>query len=148
MLAPLQEWFCDNCNQVIAKPGEGNVVWRQDAHNQWFDFKIMHKNKCAIGRGYFSSAALEDFLGEKGVNYLLSMLSPGMFKITSGQPGRVCVKDIDEFVDFYRRVQVSYYEEARAKFNRREIIEEFAHVNAVSLYQVDMLRRIAERPIS
>jgi hypothetical protein len=78
------------------------------------------------------------------LNTVLSFLSIGPIKGNLGQvQSRPGIKDFDEFVDFCRRVQVPYYEEARTKFNHPGLLEDFCDANEIYPYQVKILERIA-----
>ena len=103
MLKPLEEWFCDVCYETV-DVDKGYVIWQWDDEGLAFDFKIIHKLSCD-SRDYSSSNALSEFLGENGKTYLLSFLSLGKIKNILGQKEEPRVKDFDEFVDFFRRVQ-------------------------------------------
>ncbi len=141
MLSPLQQWFCDTCGGVIEKPEDGYVIWRQDKDNLDFDFKIIHQSRCDNSR-YSSSAALGDFLGTEGLNILLSLLSYGQIKSNNGSLGGNSIKDMDEFVDFFRRLQTPYYEEARRHFWNGDLLADFSDANEMYPYQVEVLQRI------
>lgn len=141
MLKPLEQWICDVCGDVIESPEQGYVIWRHDEQYRECDFKIIHQTKCDTG-AFPSSAAVEDFLGEAGLNYLLSFLSIGQIKVLLGQRSGASIKDMHEFVDFFRRMQTPYYEEARTKFSNHDLLEWFSDSNEVYPYKSEVLKRI------
>ncbi len=145
MLEPLKQWYCDVCGDIIKKPGDGNVMWRQDEKHMDCDFKIIHKKKCENESKYPFSMSLKKFLGEDGVQYLLQFLSRGKIKNNLGQSGGVCVNDMDEFVDLFRRVQTPYYEEARTKFDKAELLDDFSDSNEEEPYLEEQLKEIIEK---
>lgn len=68
---PLLAWKCDQCEEMIANPGDGIVVWRSNDDVQYFDFKIVHRkirsgsetHGCDPGnaQGYYHSMYLDEF---------------------------------------------------------------------------------------
>lgn len=139
MLKPLEQWYCDKCGNIIEKSSDGYVIWRSDKNLKYYDFKIIHQTKCDIS-AYSASAALQDFLGVNGLVYLTSFLSLGPLKKTSYSN----VANNDEFVDFIRRVQIPYYEEARRKFTDPQVLEWHSDSNEVAPYFTEGLKRIIE----
>src|SRR5262249_32907976 len=112
MTKPLTSWTCDVCGDVIERVEEGYVVWKSDGAKA-ADFKIIHQGKCDHERDdHNASAALADFLGDNGLAYILSFLSAGPVQSALGRRPHCEITDFDEFVDFFRRVQLPYYEEA------------------------------------
>ena len=143
MIEPLKQWYCDVCSEIIEKPNNGYVIWKQGDDHLGYGFKIIHQSKCD-DKSYRSSEALRTFLGEDGRNYLLSFLSIGQIKINLGQVSSSRVKDMDEFVDFFRRVQTPYYEEARRRFNESELLDYFSDSNEFNPYTEEALKEIIE----
>ena len=64
MLKPLEQWYCDVCGEVIERPRDGYVLWKQDDKLQVYDFTIIHKGKCDQ-KNYPCSMDVETFLGAK-----------------------------------------------------------------------------------
>lgn len=150
---PLQAWLCDVCGELVTgHPNNGLVVWRTDRTDGGFrdyDFKIVHKTidsdpdprRCDPGsaQGYHSSLDLESFLGSDGLAMLLSWLSVGPLKGGGGPR----VTNVDEFVDFVRRVQTPYYEEARSRFDEEKTHHWLDDANEYYPYLPETLSRIA-----
>jgi hypothetical protein len=144
MLKPLKQWYCDVCGDIIQKPGDGYVLWKRDEKFSDYDFKIVHKKTCEDITKH-PSMSLEIFLGEDGVQYLLTFLSIGKIKKNIGQSSKWSVKDMDEFVDFFRRVQTPYYEEARTKFGVAQLLNDLFTENETGPYLEGQLKNIAEK---
>lgn len=143
MLKPLKQWICDRCGQVIETPDDGYVIWKIDKNSMEFDFKIIHRGKCDTDNLKFpNSRALVDFLGVDGMTYLLSYLSVGPVTLNLGAKPSIRVKNFDEFIDFIRRAQTPHYEEARKKFNNRELLDEFSGTGEVSPFEQISLKKI------
>lgn len=123
-MKPLEQWICDKCGGLIEKPFDGYAVWNCDEEFRVCDFKILHHQPCAGGnRG--ESSHLEMFLGVNGLAELLSLVDFGPIGRDFDEGDSPGFKNSREFVDFVRRVQISYYEEARQYFNEPEVVEQF-----------------------
>jgi len=141
MLKPLQEWICDVCDKVIEKPEDGFITASINKQEEYYGFKICHKEKCA-DNNRLPFSELQKLLGENGINNFLSLISAGLFKNELGEKSRILVENFDEFVDLFRRLQIPYYEEARTKFNNQKVIEYFSDSNEVGFYFSKELKRI------
>ena len=160
---PLQTWICDTCGEpVTSASANGLVVWRDlwpDNPNEYFqqvpqtvpeiyDFRIVHQDNgngtrsCDPGakEGFVSSLPLERFLGADGLTMMLNWLSVGPLKGGGGSR----ITDTDQFVDFVRRVQVPYYEQARPHLNAQQTHDLLSDANEYLPYMTDVLRNIAE----
>jgi hypothetical protein len=139
---PLTQWYCDVCGEPIDTPDRAYVIWKSDPADQHRDhsFKIIHQKRCDRDDHHLS-AELKDFLGADGLAKLLSMVSYGPLK-DSKSAG---VKDMDEWVDFVRRCQIPYYEEARRRFHDPDIQEDLYDANEVFPYLTDSLKSIIKR---
>jgi len=145
MLALLKQWYCDVCDEIIEKPEDGYVIWLMDEDLLCSDFKIIHRSKCDIDRfRYTSSMPLTSFLEEDGRSYLMTFLSLGPVKYANSEDFKR-IKNMNEFADFFRRVQVPYYEEARRRFNNEKLLRDFDDANEYYPYQVNILKEIIER---
>lgn len=141
-LKPLTKWRCDVCGEPIKSVDEGYVTWHGPSKSGApYGFKIIHQGKCDDRRANLS-AALRDYVGTDGLAKLLSILSIGPLKTAQGQSPRV-VGDLDELVDFMRRVQTPYYEEARQRFSEEEVMHDFYDSNEVAPYLQSRLKTIA-----
>jgi len=144
MTKPLTTWYCDVCGNMIDAPESGYVIWQTDKELGASGFKIIHQGKCDL-KDHHASAALRDFLGERGQAYLLSKLSLGPIKHSLGQKPHRQINDMDEFVDFFRRVQTPFYEQARRKFSSEAVRSDFDDSNEVLPYLPETLKRIAAK---
>ncbi len=119
---PLTTWYCDVCKQRIEDRNEGYVVWQSPDIKTSPVIKIVHHNRCDVV-GENSTADLNDFLGTEGLTHLLSHLSAGPVKAARPESPPLTISGLDPFVDFVRRVQIPYYEEARLSFNNQDFLD-------------------------
>lgn len=138
---PLSKWKCDKCHTLIETAQEGYTTWRDDDQGRPTGFKIVHQGACDT-RLDASSVALPGFLGADGMAHLTSLLTYGPLRSDGGHRG---VADIDEFMDFFRRLQLPYYEEARPNFSHHDVIDEYRDATEVRPYLEDALKDIASR---
>jgi hypothetical protein len=142
MLKPLEEWICDVCGEVIKGEKEGYVVYHMtDPPKNSFDegrpkrhgFKIIHKSRCDHEDEY-ASLPLSMVTGNEGLAKLQSWISKG----PASESESIEVKSTNEYVDFFRRVQLPYYEEARQIFGDKEVRD-------WSEYAPENMRRLIEK---
>ena len=138
---PLTKWYCDVCGGVIEDVSKGYVIWKSTKQMKSTGFKIIHQTKCDH-KDFPSSSALRDFIGIDGLARLLALLSIGPLKEKIGQGSHCDTEDMDEFVDFFRRVQTPFYEEARRRFGNRDLLDDFSDSNEVLPYMQDTLCEI------
>lgn len=143
MNKPFTEWKCDVCGQMISSVDEGYVIWRDDEERRPVDFKVIHQGKCDI-KSYSGSMDIKTFLGDSGREWLLSFLSVGAIKRNLGEGTMTLPSDMDAFIDFFRRMQTPYYEEARTKFSQENVLEYHHDDNEVGPYLQDSLQKIIE----
>ena len=143
MLRPLSQWICDNCGKLIDNAEAGYVIWKVDAEMRKYSFRVVHQKICDDQK-YSSSMPVKEFFGLNGSAYLTSMLSYGSVKLNAGESPRKPPVDMDEFSDFFRRMQLPYYEEARTKFGDEGIQERFGDSNETYPYLPDGLKSIME----
>lgn len=144
---PLTKWYCDRCDKVIEGIVKGYAVWKSDeipGKQMTFEhsFRIVHHVTCNTDRSYPSSVALKELTGADGLSNLLSKLSPGPFQIRAGI-GLFTQVNMDQYIDFIRRIHVPYYEQARRYFDS-DLIEGTSEENALHPYMVEKLREIIE----
>jgi hypothetical protein len=140
---PLSVWYCDVCKEKIEDVSKGYVIW-QSVGGKYQGFKIIHQRTCDL-KGHTASAALPDFLGEKGLSYSLTFLSYGPVMVNNGTQDHCQIQDVGEFVDFIRRVQLPHYEEARRLFSKSELLEALADANEFYPYIPETLKALIER---
>lgn len=143
MHTPLTKWYCDICDEVIEDIAKGYVVWKNNDDRRDYSFRIIHQSKCDPRDVYPCSSALEDFVGPDGLSNLLANLSLGPFKNRAGDM-ETGVVDMNEYVDFIRRVQLPYYEEARRYFDEEDLVDRMSDANELYPYRVEQLRAIIE----
>mgnify|MGYP003351512562 CR=1 FL=1 len=140
---PLTVWYCDICGGRIEDINEGYVIWKTSPGIRAENLTVIHQTKCD-SNDFPASAALKDFVGPEGLAYLLSFLSLGPIMARRGQKSHSSVVDLDGFVDFVRRVQTPYYEEARRAFGAEKLREWFSDSNEVAPYLPERLKGIIE----
>jgi len=141
---PLTKWYCDVCGDAIETAGEAYVVWKS-VEMRAQHFRIVHRTKCDKDKSFTASGPLEQFVGPRGLAYCLSFLSIGPVKKLIGQGSHCEAADLDEFVDFMRRVQTPFYEEARRLFKDRDFLDDWYDANEVLPYLPDELVKIIEK---
>lgn len=138
-------WICDVCHQPIESVARGYVIWKSEPGGKDHSFKIIHQSDCDRD-DHDSSLALEDFLGQDGLNLLLTYLSPGPIRKHFERGPRSSIPELDEFVDFIRRVQIPYYDAARVRFKHPQVREDFRDSGELLPYRPETLKRISEDP--
>jgi len=138
MLKPLKEFICDTCGEVINKPEEGWVEWLsfiEDDELKGKDFRICHhKSKCQkhARHQYCSDLPMTHFIGGEAVAHLTGMLDP---KVNDG-----CTPiDMEQFIDFFRRFTLPYYEEARQYFPKAKEVNWFEDSKYINIYRPEKL---------
>ena len=140
---PFSRWICDVCGLDIEGREQGYVLWSRDDARGYHDFKIIHRGTCDKDQQAYS-AALDEFLGMDGIARLTALMSDGIVRNTLGANPRVNkISEIDHFVDFFRRVQLSHYEDARQLYMNPESAREFADAGESLPYLQRSLERVA-----
>jgi hypothetical protein len=150
----VDHWYCDVCQETITDPTKGMVVSKSSRTSDGYvehDFLIVHKGYqgdggCDPGNraGYTYSLDIETYLGLEGQAWLLALLSAGPLL---GGGSRARVRDLNEYVDLFRRLQTPHYEEARRRFGDPEVRDWFSDANEVLPYTPDVLYRVAHDQI-
>lgn len=137
-------WVCDACQQVIHSAIDGYVIWKRSGRKQ-YGFKIIHHVTCDLPDHQFS-LALTDVLGQDGLLILTSLLSAGPVHAREGEATSIYDIDPHEWVDFFRRVHIPYYDLARYRLTHPRVKYDFADHNEWTPYRPDALKRILEAP--
>lgn len=146
-LNPLKQWICDTCGEIIERPEDGYVQWNRNDNLIIDDFVIVHhklasplknhnKNGCYK---YHSDCDLKSFLGDRGLVELHSLLDPGPYH---DPDYNTRVSNIRKWSDFYKRLQLPYYEEARQYWNRAMSDGYFGDSNEVYIYLPESLKEM------
>ena len=139
---PLTVWYCDTCGKPIHDHKEGRVIWQASGGMESLSFKIVHQTACDRG-DWNASANLRDFFGVEGLTHLLAFLSSGPDNVGGKKEQPPIGKNLDGYVDFFRRVQVPYYEEARLTFKDPDYLE---HVREHGVdYRPDQLAEVVRQ---
>ncbi len=145
-LEPLQQFFCDQCGQLIEEPEHGYVEWHIDnsgwhiVHHANYSPLQPEKNCYA---GFDKTIALTRFLGPAGMAYIIGFLDVG--EHLPDVEKRIRAADIREFVEFVRRVTLPYYEEARQYWDEAKRGGFFEGANESWPYAPDVLKQVIER---
>ncbi len=134
------QWVCDVCKKPIQKPEDGYVVWNDDGQGPK-DILVIHQGDCDDDSRE-NSAPLTDFLGANGIARLTAMMSNGPL-IADGPR---TIADLEGFTDFFRRMQLPYYEEARRNFKNSDVRADFHGANEIAPYLPHNLKTISEYP--
>lgn len=158
MLEPLTQFVCDCCGQLIEKPQDGYVEWRNEpdpVSGQFIagQFKIVHHYNASplqtFARCYpyshhpdRNSMELYEFMKFLPQN-LIFFLDTGYIS----NPERESISQVAnyaEFADFIRRFTVPYFEQARLFFPRARREGLLEGYNEISLYMEHTLKYIIE----
>lgn len=154
-LAPLTQWYCDSCGEVVQKPEHGYVVWSKSKTSEGYfldhSHKIIHikphsprnpRGTCDDDRErYPASLPLLEWIGAKGIIRILSVIDPGIYHQENYRGPRI--RDMREWAEFLRRLHLPYYEEARRYWDRA-MAEYFDDVNEVRMFMPDYLKDMIE----
>ncbi|WP_164136033.1 hypothetical protein [Stenotrophomonas maltophilia] len=139
-VALLSTWKCDVCEEPVSAK-DGYVIWGSRRDRESFDFKIIHRGRCDDS-SFSSSYPLEWFLGAAGAVRLTAFLSIGPLKLAHGESDLEIKSPLTGWVDFFRRVQVPRYEDARQRLFTQRLAEELDDWNEIAPYLPDALERI------
>ena len=154
MLVPLQQWICDHCGEIIQRPEDGYAEWISDCENSSKGakgFKIVHHAPASPrqphGDCYFyeaSSLALSDMIGPTGLVRLLAHLDVGpQHDPDANRSPRIA--NFREYTEFFRRLHVPYYEEARQYWSKAKDDGFFDGASEVWIYMPRTLQKLVER---
>ncbi len=151
MLKPLVNFYCDACGELIHEPSHGYVEWtwtEEDDQRLDSGWRIVHHplhsprpNGCYADLPL--STALDEYLSSDGQARLLAFLDVGRHIRTSERRNRV--KDMEEYVEFVRRLTLPHYEEARRYWSRAEQDGYFDGASEVWPYTQVALKEMIER---
>ncbi|MFI5298378.1 MAG: hypothetical protein ACHREM_09790 [Polyangiales bacterium] len=151
-LRPLEQFFCDSCGAVIARPAHGIVTWAHeedaDVGRKNHSFTIIHaadrtpnpSRPCDDGVRT-SVRPLVDWLGTRGLIHGFGMLDAGLHHQPRFSGTRV--RDVREWTELMRRLHLPYFEEAR-HFWTPASAGYFGDVSEEKIYQPTYLRQLIE----
>lgn len=153
-MEPLKQWICDECGDIINKADEGYLEWTHDENDLRYRFRIVHhklyspngpEGSCYYNNGDYHprlDLELSRFVGTGGIIKMLSFIDVGQYH--KPEYGGHRVKDLREWVEIFRRMQLPYYEEARFFWTDAEGNGEFDGINEMLIYSPDTLKDIVE----
>lgn len=148
-LRPLEQWICDFCGEIIEAPDQGWLEWLADGGVGPFkDFKIVHhqinsprhpNENCyhynqVDGDDMRMDMHLDSFTGEIGIASLVTWLHPDNHGVV----------DLGDWVEVFRRLHVSYYEEARCYWDDADADGFFEGANEIWPYLPSSLKSLVE----
>jgi len=136
-LEPLEQFICDECGEIIAKPEDGEVEWISYYEDSGSDdrIKIIHeyrlvhnsdsspkgKGTCFYDdlygtdyKGICNNLTLDDFIKDKGLARMLAVLRDR----ENGYVKFKTKRDYLNFVELIRRISIPYYEESTLYLER------------------------------
>ena len=141
-LLPLQQFKCDACGQIIARPDVGWVEWLAGSTRgtKAHGFRIVHNsNRCQYPTsGRVHDMHLTHLLGPDGLAILLTLVAPGG-RTGNREDG---VESLEEWSELVRRLHVPYFEEARQYWSDAEADGFFAGPGKLVPYSQEVLRDI------
>lgn len=160
MLIPLKQFICDTCGEIIEKPEDGYIEWRQFRNKETNmyevkNFHIVHhisalpNKNLSMGCQHLDFDNLHDmplnsFIDE---NYkmanLLRFIDMGDIIIPDYKQTHVL--DVRNFVETFRRLTIPYYEEARLYWNEAKDDGCFDGASEVVIYSVNLLKGIVDK---
>jgi len=125
-LKPLEQWICDTCGEVIKCPEDGYVQFKKGDKGGHDDFIIVHHLAVSPRKGnnkngcyqYNADSDLKSYLAVDGLARLLALVDPGEHKCDELKHPNT--GNFRKWVDFVRRLQLPYYEEARLYWSEAE----------------------------
>lgn len=163
MLQPLEQFYCDTCDQLIQAPEQGMVEWIESMDEPAHSFRIVHhieyspKADSEIPRsekprpqGCYKhqntvknkDIGLDKFLGKDGLVKLIHFIDVGPYHVPKYDG--VQFEDGREFAELFRRLQLPYYEEARKYWDRAKQDGFFEGANEMWIYQPEVLEEIID----
>jgi len=151
MLAPLRQWLCDACGEIIRSPEAGMVEWLAGVDNKRSGFRIVHRaahsprrpdGSCGYTGPGNADLSLDVLVGEVGMPLLLSFLDVGSARAGCSGPW---VEDAREFVDLTRRLTIPYYEEARTLWRAARADGYFEKMDESEMYLPRMLEELVRK---
>ena len=116
LLAPCRQFFCDTCGEVIESPSDGYVEFEKDERHLQHNYNIVHNDSRCL-KDLNSSYELERLLGRQGIGLLSSWIHVGPITDPIGRE-RSEYRSVIEFAEFFKRLQLPYYEQARHYLQR------------------------------
>ena len=164
MLKPLEQFYCDTCEEIIDAPDQGMVEWLQSTTEPAHSFEIVHHvpHSPRVDSGVSRSQnprpqgcyqhqnkplkkdlKIERYIGRIGLVQLLQFIDVGPHHVPNYSG--VNFDDGREFAELFRRLQLPYYEEARRYWDQAKRDGFFDGANENRIYQSDFLEGIVSK---
>jgi hypothetical protein len=152
MLAPLRQWICDHCGEIIPSPEAGMIEWLAGPDNKRSGFRIVHQSANSPQKadgpcGYAQTPGKADLslavlVGEVGMPLLLSFLDVGSSREGCSGPW---VEDAREFVELTRRLTIPHYEQARTLWRLAKADGYFNDMSELEAYAPNTLEALVKK---
>ncbi len=164
MLIPLKQFYCDTCGQIIESPNEGYTEWKREVNLDTNEmtafcsgFKIIHNKPYSPNPDKGCSQYLHDEIIEGsmskslermlslGLISLLSFLDDGKSKQRQYNDPEISAREMRDFVAFFSRLIIPYYEEARKYFLKAETELFYRELGGEEIYDPSILEKIVQK---
>ena len=142
LLKPLTQFFCDSCNELIDTPADGYIEFDKNEQLQYNNFKIVHNEERCF-QGLISSFELSRLLGSEGIGILSSWVHVGPITDPVGRE-KSEYASVVEFAEFFKRLQLPYYEQAR-HYLKRAVESGYIDGNATGSHYPEGLKNIVSK---
>lgn len=159
MLVPLKQFICDTCYEVIRRPEEGWVEWLSYPDEKEGDplarhFRIVHHytysplihrtHRCYPFVGNLNANHMElTYFTKAPIPVLLMWLH--VDKRVANPHGLRRIKSMDAFMEFFRRLTIPYYEEARHYMAQAVADDFFEEAWTEHMYRPERLRGVIQK---
>ena len=144
-MKPLEEWVCDGCGEAVGVD-DGWLEWR-DGDKGAHDFRICHNRDSCYAhdeRLDRSDNHLQYFVGPNGLQYLLHMMSFGVF--LERRMGKTRgIENAASYSDTIRRLHLPYFAETRLYFDKADEDGFFEGANGAGEFMETSLKTIIDR---
>jgi hypothetical protein len=142
-MAPLNEWLCDSCGEIIPGPDRGYLEWYKKINSEEeAGFIIVHQpsqscqydDKKLYREGKIErSLPLTSVVGPNGLVDLMFMF----------QDKRL--EDKEELTEIIRRLHIPYYEQARQYWRNAKEDEMFVGMHPTRMFHQDIILEIIDK---
>lgn len=139
MLAPLEQFLCDTCHQVIDAPDQGWFEWLADG-GRAHSLRIVHQQaecRSSPDKPGLDGHKLDELVGAHNLARLYTFISV--------QPDTgAAVASLDEFTEILHRLTMRYYEEARLYIEVARGNGFFISMSEPQIYQPSTFKQIIQ----
>lgn len=149
-----RQWICDTCGQLIAKPEEGYLQWKEDGQGRMSAYVIVHhimasprttdkdlRGEAALGRGCYAYDGPDSSIDQITMVDMLSWIHVGPVLDPTGK-SKTRVADHVAWAETFRRLFLPDYEEARQFFGKAAANGDYDGANEVSPFLPEKLKQV------